>query len=56
VHPEFEQDDVTASTLLADGGRTLLVRIASLQGDDLCFYVVDLATGTHLYVFPVSPR
>jgi hypothetical protein len=42
--------------LLSDDGRTLFVRVADKKDVELAYYVLDTATGTHLYVFPVPRR
>jgi len=42
--------------LLSDDGRTLFVRVADERDVELAYYVLDTATGTHLYVFPVPRR
>jgi hypothetical protein len=51
VEPRLDVDAIDVAMLTADAGRSLWVRVASKTGQDLWYFVIDLATGTHLYTF-----
>jgi hypothetical protein len=56
VEPQLDSDAIDVTLLTADAGRSLWVRVASKTGQDLWYFVLDLATGTHLYTFDAAPR